>query len=121
MVYLEEPGECQGCNRLKGNKMTPGNKKFVDSAPIQPTPKSPWGVKLHEFKFDYYAPPKEGDGLKLSWQSNNSEGIAHCTSETEFIEVMSALYARLFEEAHKRAAEAAAKMDPSLSSASKIG
>jgi hypothetical protein len=85
--------------------MTPRNEQSVANAPIKPTPRAKWGVKLHGFKFDFYADPVKKDVLMLAWKECGSNDVAHCANEDEFIEVMRALYARLSTEAHKRAAE----------------
>ncbi len=87
--------------------MTPGNKQHVEHAPIEATPKAKHGVKLHAYKLDYLADSTKGDILMLAWPKCNSEDVAFCAGEEEFIEVMRAIYARLAAEAHKRAAKAA--------------
>ncbi len=85
--------------------MTGGNKQSIEDMPVKPTPRATWGVKLHQFKFDFYADPTKGDALLLSWAKCDPKDVIFCTSEAQFIEVMGAIYTRLSTEAHKRAAE----------------
>lgn len=87
--------------------MTLGNEQHVANAPIVVTPISKWGVKLHEYKIEYYADPTNGDNRMTSWAKCAGNDVAHCTSKTQFVQVMRTLYAKLATEAHKRAAESA--------------
>ncbi len=82
--------------------MNPGNVRHLANAPIEPTPRSKHGAKLHQFKLDYYANPTQGNCLMLSWAQCDPKDVAFCVNEEQFIEVMRGLYARLRMAAYER-------------------
>ncbi len=82
--------------------MTAGNKQSIANAPIEVTPRSKWGVKLHGIKLEYYADPTNGDSIMVSWPQGD---VIFCKNEEGLIEVIGALCTRLSTEAHKRVAE----------------
>ena len=89
--------------------MTPANQQHVANAPIEPTPRSKRGAKLHGLKLDYYADTAQGDIVMLSWPGC-STNVAF-GSEEEILAVMKGILKRLSAVAHERAALADRETD----------
>jgi hypothetical protein len=67
--------------------VTPGNVRHTENAPIEPTPRSIRGAKLHGLKLEYYADATKGDVLMLSWPQCDPKDVTFCISKENLIAI----------------------------------